>query len=309
MSLSTTTFGSAVTAGGSQWPLASTTAVQALLQSGGCALFADGEAVTVISLSGSAANVQRGAYGSTVQSHASGATIYIAAPGDLYQNDPSGVAPSSPAVTPWINVITGAVWTASGGVWVLQVPSGSAAITNPVVSGTVTGGASYTAPTLTAPVISAPSGTGFTVTKSGVITELTGDGTYSVTVPIPATAVIHSIRVIPQVLWTAGTSAGLIVGDTADPDGYFTTTNLKATDLLVGEIFDTVSSTLWGGKEGAYLVAATGQRGPTTSNFGPYYVAGSNIVFSVTKVGTGTAGRTYCSVTYSLGESIAQVVA
>lgn len=178
-------------------------------------------------------------------------------------------------------------------------------LTSPTITGaTVTG-------TLTNPVITAPSGSGSTglmITKSGVLTELTGSATYSVTIAVPAGAVIHDIRVVPQVLWSAATSAALIVGDTADPDGYFASTDLKATDLLVGEMFSAVESSLWGGKEGAYLVAATGRRGPTSSNFGLYYVAGSNIIFSVTKVGAGTDGRTYVSVTYSIGETIAQAV-
>lgn len=134
--------------------------------------------------------------------------------------------------------------------------------------------------------------------------------THTGTVPIPAGAWLHSIRVTSSVLWTPTGAATLKVGDTADDDGYFTGVNLKATDLVVGEVLDTHSSTLWGGKEGAYLVAATGQRGPTSSNFGEYYAAGSNITGIIT-VGTplNTAGRTFMIVTYSLGETIAAVVA
>lgn len=165
--------------------------------------------------------------------------------------------------------------------------------------------------TLTAPVLVAPSGSGSSglmITKSGILTELTGDGTYAITIPIPALATIHDIRVVAEALWTAATSAALNVGDTADADGYFAAVDLKATDLAIGEVLSSMHGDLWGGKNGAYLVAATGQRGPVATNFGPYYKAGSNIVFSCAKVGAGTAGRTHVSVTYSIGEVIAQVV-
>jgi hypothetical protein len=98
------------------------------------------------------------------------------------------------------------------------------------------------------------------------------------------------------------------VGDTADDDGYFIGVNVKATDLLVGEMLSAKHSTLWGGKEGAYLVAATGRRGPVATNFGQYYAAGSNITCIVTPgAADGSAGRTVLSVTYSVGEVIAQV--
>lgn len=149
--------------------------------------------------------------------------------------------------------------------------------------------------------------TGAMVTKSGILTENGAATSYTLTVAIPAGAIVHSIKVIPHVLWN-GTSASLKVGDTADDDGYFVGVNLKATDALVNEVLDHADSTLWGGKEGAYLVAATGQRGPTASNFGMSYNAGSNIKFIVTPgAADGTAGRTQCSVTYSVGEVVAQV--
>jgi hypothetical protein len=176
---------------------------------------------------------------------------------------------------------------------------------------TLTGAATLSSATLSSPTITAPSGsasTGLLITKSGVLTELTGDGTYAITIAVPAGAFIHRIMVAAQALWTAATSAALTVGDTASANGYFVSTDLKATDLLVGEVLDTISSSSWGGKEGAYLVAASGRRGPTTNNFGTYYAAGSNIIFSVAKVGAGTAGRTAVSVTYSVGEVIAQTV-
>lgn len=297
--LSSTTLSKDLAASGNRVFLTSLTSVVV-----GKALFVDGEALLVTAVTTAHADVLRGQWGSASGAHASGATVYLANPDQLYGSDPVGVAPSNPLVTPWINTTNGRVWVATSGVWVAQTTN--QALASPSITGTVTGGATFQSPVITAP--SGSGSSGLLITKSGLLTELTGDGTYSVTIPVPAGALIHSIRVTPQALWTAATSAALLVGDTADPDGYFVSTNLKATDLLVGEVFDTISSTLWGGKEGAYLVAASGRRGPTTDNFGPYYAAGSNIVFAATKAGAGTAGRTYCSVTYSIGEAIAQVV-
>jgi hypothetical protein len=163
--------------------------------------------------------------------------------------------------------------------------------------------------TLSNKTFTAPAGTGLMVTKSGVLTENGAGTSYTLTIPVPAGAVVHSIQVIAQALWN-GTSAALDVGDTADPNGYFAAVNLKATDLLVGEVLDHAHSALWGGKEGAYLVAATGQRGPAATNFGRYYAAGSNITFVVTPgAADGSQGRTLCLVSYSIGETIAQVAA
>jgi hypothetical protein len=148
---------------------------------------------------------------------------------------------------------------------------------------------------------------GVVVSKSCRLVENGAGTSYTATIPVPAGAVIQDIQLIAEALWN-GTSATAKVGDTADDDGYFTGVNVKATDLLVGEMLSAKHSTLWGGKEGAYLVAATGRRGPTSTNFGQYYAAGSNITCIVTPgAADGSAGRTVLSVTYSVGEVISQV--
>ncbi len=143
------------------------------------------------------------------------------------------------------------------------------------------------------------------ITKVVTFTEDATSTTHTGGVILPPTAWLHNIQVLSSVLWTGGT-ATMKVGDTADDDGYFVGIDLKATDLLVGEVLDTSPSTSWGGKEGAYLVAATGRRGPVATNFAKYYAAGSTITGVVT-VGTPatTAGRTFMAVTYSVGEVIA----
>lgn len=147
------------------------------------------------------------------------------------------------------------------------------------------------------------------ITKMVTFTEDATSTTHTGSVILPAGAWLHNIQVLSSVLWTGGT-ATMKVGDTADDDGYFVGIDLKATDLLVGEVLDTTPSTSWGGKEGAYLVAASGRRGPTASNFAKYYAAGSTITGVVT-VGTPatTAGRTFMVVTYSMPQVIAATAA
>jgi hypothetical protein len=148
---------------------------------------------------------------------------------------------------------------------------------------------------------------GVVVSKVARLVENGAGTSYTATIPIPAGAVLQDVQLIAEALWN-GTSATAKVGDTADDDGYFTGVNLKATDLVVGEILSAKHSTLWGGKEGAYLVAASGRRGPTSTNFGAYYAAGSNLTCIVTPgAADGSAGRTVFMVTYSVGEVIAQV--
>jgi len=151
---------------------------------------------------------------------------------------------------------------------------------------------------------------GSPITKVVSFTENATATTHTGSVVLPAGAFLMSIRVLNPVLWTGGTAV-MKVGDTADDDGYFIGIDLKATDLLVGEVLDTESSTLWGGKEGAYLVAASGRRGPLTTNFGQYQAAGTTITGVVT-VGTPatTVGRTFMIVTYlNPGDTTAAVAA
>jgi len=125
-----------------------------------------------------------------------------------------------------------------------------------------------------------------TVTAEVLFTE-TGAGTYTGTIALPAGSRIIDIGVDGQALWTAGTSASLVVGDGSDPDGFFTATNLKATDLLAGEINNLEHP---GGKAGAYIV---------NEQRNLYTAAARNVIGVVTSVGTGTAGRTRMYVCYA----------
>lgn len=118
-----------------------------------------------------------------------------------------------------------------------------------------------------------------------------GDTVYSASVPIPAGATIHDIKVRSTVLWDDGTSASLTVGDESDADGYFTAVDLKATDLLVGEEINFVQT---GGCEGAYLDTTTGERSAM------YKASGGRVVAAIAAAGgDGSAGRSRMTVVYS----------
>ena len=122
-------------------------------------------------------------------------------------------------------------------------------------------------------------------------TQTSAAGVYTGSVTVPAGALITDIKVWSTVLWNAGTSALMDVGDVTDPDGWFTQIDVKATDLAVGEEINFVQT---GGKEGAYLSLTTGLRSAA-------YSASARIVSGIiTQVGTGTAGRTFMAVIYVL---------
>lgn len=141
---------------------------------------------------------------------------------------------------------------------------------------------------------------GGVIAKQVLFTENATATTHTGSVVIPAGSTLIDIIVTNKALWTGGT-ATMKVGDAVDDDGYFTGIDLKATDLVLGEVLTASGSTgNWGGKNGAYLVAATGRRGPAATNFGTYQDAGTTITGVVT-VGTPatTVGRTIMTVIYA----------
>lgn len=75
-------------------------------------------------------------------------------------------------------------------------------------------------------------------------------GIWSASFEVPAGAVLIDVIVHGTALWTATTSATLIVGDVTTPSGIFAGVDLKATDLLAGE---SLSFSMQGGKKGADL--------------------------------------------------------
>lgn len=132
-------------------------------------------------------------------------------------------------------------------------------------------------------------GNGSPIRSAEVVFTESAEGTHTGSVTIPAGATIIDIQVQSTVLWAAATSAVMKVGDAADDDGFYTGINLKATDLLVAEVIRFAST---GGKEGAYIVTATGELNS--------YSASSRVITGVvTQTGAGTAGRTRMTVIWS----------
>lgn len=116
--------------------------------------------------------------------------------------------------------------------------------------------------------------------------QAAGAHIFTGTLALPAGSLILDIGVHSLVLWDAATSASIIVGDDTDPDGFFTATDLKATDLLA---FESNNIEHPGGKAGAYI--ASEQRKL-------YSAAARNVVAVVTQVGAGTAGTAIVYVAY-----------
>jgi len=133
-----------------------------------------------------------------------------------------------------------------------------------------------------------------------------GAGVYTGAVSLPAGAILLDVIVHGVALWTAGTSAVMIVGDVADDDAYFTISDLKATDLLAEEA---ISFAFPGGEQGADLVFTLTEGTPNTTaamRVERRYLATERVITGkITSVGTGTAGRTRMIVVYTLPESAA----
>jgi hypothetical protein len=159
------------------------------------------------------------------------------------------------------------------------------------------------------PMASATSDSGAVLAYTVTFSETATGVSHVASIAIPAGATLLDAQTCGGVLWGGG-AVVYKLGDTADDDGYFIGVNLKATDLLPGEVLSIAGGTSnWGGKNGAYLNATTGQRGPAASNFGTYYAAGSNIVATITVTTPAvTTGRTYLTVFYATGIVTAPVV-
>lgn len=138
------------------------------------------------------------------------------------------------------------------------------------------------------------------VYEQSVLFTEAGAGTYTGTVALPAGAVVIDIIVHAIALWAAATSAALIVGDAADDNGFFASTDLKATDLLAAE---SISFAQTGAKEGADLDdPAAGAHVRRR-----YLATARNIIGKVVSVGAGTTGRTLMTVVYAVPEPVAAV--
>jgi hypothetical protein len=126
--------------------------------------------------------------------------------------------------------------------------------------------------------------------------EEDGAGVYTANFTLPGGATLVDIIVEAEALWTAATSALLDIGDTADPDGYYSAVDLKATDLLAGESLSIGSTQTRGGDNGAYLTVGT------STHISRRFSSADRVISAVvTSVGAGTAGRTRVTVVYTAG--------
>lgn len=168
-----------------------------------------------------------------------------------------------------------------------------------------------TAPTVASPVVTGDAASGMVVSKTCAFVEDATMTTSTCTIVIPAGATLVDVVATSSVLWTKASSR-LIVGDAQTANGWFLSTNLNSTDLVVGEALRAAGGIqAWGGLNGAYLVSASGVFGQATSTrSGPYYTSAGVVIGVVTVTpGAGTAGRTFLTVTYSVGQVTAPVVA
>lgn len=177
---------------------------------------------------------------------------------------------------------------------------------NLTVSGTVTGAAGSA---LVSPVFTGDAGSGTIFSKTVLFTEDATSLTHTGTVVIPAGATLLDILVVPQVLWTGGTAA-FTCGDANAATGWFTSTNLKATDLVLGERLQASNANNWGGVNGAYLTTAGRFGQQSTTMIGGYCPTAYSVIGVVT-VGTPatTVGRTRMTVLWTVGQAVTPVLA
>lgn len=184
----------------------------------------------------------------------------------------------------------------------------SATLTSPTITGTTALGAGAS---IASPTVTGDASSGIVVSKTVPFVEDATMTTSTGTVVIPAGATLVDIVVTSSVLWSKA-SARFTCGDAQAATGWFVSTDLSGTDLLVGEALRAAGgSAAWGGVNGAYLVSATGRFGQATSTkAGPYYVSAGSVIGVVTVTpGAGAAGRTTMTVTYSVGQVTAPVLA
>lgn len=139
------------------------------------------------------------------------------------------------------------------------------------------------------------------VVTAGRVVE-NGAGTYNFDVFVPAGNLILDLGIHNEVLWSAATSAVVIVGDYADAshvistaiddDGFIASASVKATDMLSGEAISLNGISLQGGKGGAYATVGTNTHVQERLSLVDRWVR-----FKFTSVGAGTAGRSYCWLT------------
>lgn len=149
----------------------------------------------------------------------------------------------------------------------------------------------------------------FHVVRQAAFVEDATTLTHTATFLIPAGSTLLDIIVTPQVLWTSSGTVNFTCGDANSANGWFTNTNLKATDLILGERLQASSSTQWGGVNGSYLDSTTGRFGrQSTTMIGGYCPTATSVIGVVTvSVASTTVGRTFMTVIYSRGRKVSVV--
>ena len=139
----------------------------------------------------------------------------------------------------------------------------------------------------------------------GLFVEDATSLTHTLTFNIPKNSTLLDILVIPQVLWTATTSATFKCGDANSANGWFLNTDLKATDLVLGERFQASGDNNWGGLNGAYLTTAGRFGQQSTDVIGGFCPNAYALKGVVTVVGPATTvGRTRMIVIYCKGQKV-----
>ena len=181
-------------------------------------------------------------------------------------------------------------------------------------TGTIAAGCTITSPTISgvvasaSPVVTGDAGSGRIFAKTVLFTEDAASTKHTGTVVLPAGATLLDILVVPQVLWTGGTAA-FTCGDANAATGWFASTDLKATDLILGERLQASNANNWGGKNGTYLTTA-GRFGQQSTTLIGGYCPTTYSVIGVVDVGTPatTAGRLRMTVLWMVGQAVAPVL-
>ena len=145
--------------------------------------------------------------------------------------------------------------------------------------------------------------------KQGLFKEDATSTIHTLTFNIPKGSILLDIIVIPEVLWTATTSATFKCGDANSANGWFLNTDLKANDLVLGERFQASGDNNWGGLNGAYLTTAGRFGQQSVDMIGGYCPNAVSVIGVVTVVGPATtAGRTRMIVIYCKGQKVVPVL-
>ncbi len=243
--LRTTTLNGAVTTpDGKVFVFASVTGVTADTIKDGLACFVDQEYCPIVSVSGFRVTVERGQGGSAGATHPTGVTVYIGSPDQFYAYDPTGVPPSPPLVTPWINTVNGTIWVVSGNTWIVSGASGSGNVVGP--GGSVDGNfASFNG------------GTGTVIEDSGIASTaaastLLGRGSASGTGFLQSITVGTGLTMSGTTIQTTGAGTGDVVGPSSAVDG-----EIVLFDTTTGKLIRSAASTgVVHATSGVYGVAA-----------------------------------------------------